>query len=41
MARYLLAISVGPVQSLIAAARRTRDLSCGGQGRPWAKIPER
>lgn len=29
MARYLLTISLGPVQSLIGAARRTRDLWCG------------
>ena len=29
MARYLVAVSIGPVQSLIGAARRTRDLWCG------------
>ncbi|WP_374326916.1 type III-B CRISPR-associated protein Cas10/Cmr2 [Azonexus sp.] len=29
MASYLLTISLGPVQSLIGAARRTRDLWCG------------
>ncbi|MFZ1575891.1 MAG: type III-B CRISPR-associated protein Cas10/Cmr2 [Chromatiaceae bacterium] len=29
MATYLLTISLGPVQSLIEAARRTRDLWCG------------
>ena len=29
MDRYLVAISLGPVQSLIGAARRTRDLWCG------------
>ena len=29
MKRYLLALSLGPVQSLIGAARRTRDLWCG------------
>ena len=29
MARYLIALSLGPVQSLIGAARRTRDLWCG------------
>ncbi len=29
MTRYLLALSLGPVQSLIGAARRTRDLWCG------------
>ena len=29
MARYLVALSLGPVQSLIGAARRTRDLWCG------------
>lgn len=29
MARFLVALSLGPVQSLIADARRTRDLWCG------------
>ena len=29
MARYLVTLSLGPVQSLIGAARRTRDLWCG------------
>jgi CRISPR-associated protein Cmr2 len=29
MARYLVTLSLGPVQSLIEAARRTRDLWCG------------
>lgn len=29
MTRYLIALSLGPVQSLIGAARRTRDLWCG------------
>ena len=29
MARYLITLSLGPVQSLIGAARRTRDLWCG------------
>lgn len=29
MATYLLTLSLGPVQSLIEAARRTRDLWCG------------
>lgn len=29
MARYLVTLSIGPVQSLIGAARRTRDLWCG------------
>jgi len=29
MPTYLLTLSLGPVQSLIAAARRTRDLWCG------------
>lgn len=29
MTRYLVTISLGPVQSLIGAARRTRDLWCG------------
>lgn len=29
MARYLVTLSFGPVQSLIEAARRTRDLWCG------------
>jgi len=29
MPRYLVALSLGPVQSLIGAARRTRDLWCG------------
>lgn len=29
MATYLVALSLGPVQSLIEAARRTRDLWCG------------
>lgn len=29
MATYLLTLSLGPVQSLIQAARRTRDLWCG------------
>jgi len=29
MPTYLLTVSLGPVQSLIAAARRTRDLWCG------------
>lgn len=29
MRRYLAALSLGPVQSLIGAARRTRDLWCG------------
>ena len=29
MKRYLLTLSLGPVQSLIGAARRTRDLWCG------------
>ena len=29
MERYLVALSLGPVQSLIGAARRTRDLWCG------------
>jgi CRISPR-associated protein Cmr2 len=29
MARYLVTVSLGPVQSLIGAARRTRDLWCG------------
>ena len=29
MARYVIALSLGPVQSLIGAARRTRDLWCG------------
>ncbi len=29
MERYLIALSFGPVQSLIGAARRTRDLWCG------------
>lgn len=29
MERFLLALSLGPVQSLIGAARRTRDLWCG------------
>ena len=29
MERYLIALSLGPVQSLIGAARRTRDLWCG------------
>ena len=29
MNRYLISISLGPVQSLIGAARRTRDLWCG------------
>lgn len=29
MARFLVTISLGPVQSLIGAARRTRDLWCG------------
>ena len=29
MPRYLVALSLGPVQSLIANARRTRDLWCG------------
>ena len=29
MTRYLLTLSLGPVQSLIGAARRTRDLWCG------------
>lgn len=28
---YLLAISVGPVQNFIAAARRTADLTAGSQ----------
>ena len=32
MKRFLITISLGPVQSLIAAARRTRDLWCGS----WA-----
>ena len=29
MARFLVTLSLGPVQSLIGAARRTRDLWCG------------
>lgn len=29
MTRYLVALSLGPVQSMIGAARRTRDLWCG------------
>ncbi len=29
MPRYLVTLSIGPVQSLIGAARRTRDLWCG------------
>jgi len=29
MAKYLVTLSLGPVQSLIGAARRTRDLWCG------------
>ena len=29
MAEYLFTISIGPVQSLIDAGRRTRDLWCG------------
>jgi CRISPR-associated protein Cmr2 len=29
MPDYLLTLSLGPVQSLIGAARRTRDLWCG------------
>lgn len=29
MAKYLVTLSIGPVQSLIGAARRTRDLWCG------------
>ena len=29
MPRYLVTLSLGPVQSLIEAARRTRDLWCG------------
>ncbi|GHS92401.1 type III-B CRISPR-associated protein Cas10/Cmr2 [Synergistales bacterium] len=29
MSRYLLQISIGPIQEFIAAARRTRDLWCG------------
>lgn len=29
MAKYLITLSLGPVQSLIGAARRTRDLWCG------------
>ena len=29
MTHYLVALSIGPVQSLIGAARRTRDLWCG------------
>ena len=29
MTRYLITLSLGPVQSLIEAARRTRDLWCG------------
>lgn len=29
MARYLVSIAIGPVQGLIGAARRTRDLWCG------------
>ena len=29
MTRYLVTLSLGPVQSLIGAARRTRDLWCG------------
>ena len=29
MPRYLLTLSLGPVQSMIGAARRTRDLWCG------------
>lgn len=29
MARYLVSLTLGPVQSLIEAARRTRDLWCG------------
>lgn len=29
MPRYLITLSIGPVQSLIDAARRTRDLWCG------------
>ena len=29
MMRYLVALSLGPVQSMIGAARRTRDLWCG------------
>ncbi len=31
MTQHLLAISIGPVQGFIAAARRTRDLWCGSQ----------
>ena len=29
MERFLVTLSLGPVQSLIGAARRTRDLWCG------------
>ena len=29
MERFLITLSLGPVQSLIGAARRTRDLWCG------------
>ena len=29
MTHYLITLSLGPVQSLIEAARRTRDLWCG------------
>ena len=29
MERFLIAMSLGPVQSMIGAARRTRDLWCG------------